>query len=141
MKLTKKKLEQLIKESIEETEEERQLRLMSNLAKTLVRSKDPDSIRHLLQVGEQAEFVYSSDGGPIEREYYGDPSFEFKTFNEELYKMLVKSLQVESIKGDIQDKSSDTLGSYERDYDGGIQYYQFPNDNTVIIRFSTEFSF
>ena len=140
MKLTKEKLEQLIKESIEETEEERQLRLMSNLANTLVASKDPDSIRYLLQIGEQAEFVYSSDGGPIERDHYGDPSFEFKTFNEELYNMLIKSLQVESIKGDISDHSRD-IGSYERDYDGGTQYYQFPNEDTVIIRFSTEFSF
>ena len=141
MKLTKQKLEQLIKESIEETEEERQLRLMSNLVKALVVSKDPDSIRHLLEIGEQAEFIYSSDGGPIEKDHYGDPSFEFKTFNEELYNMLIKSLQVESMQGDIQDKSSDTTGSYERNYAGVTQYYQFPNEDTVIIRFSAEFSF
>ena len=140
MKLTKKKLEQLIKESIEETEEERKLRLMSNLANTLVTSKDPDSIRHLLQIGEQAEFVYSSDGGPIERDHYGDPSFVFKTFDE-LYNMLIKNLQIESTKGDISDHSNYSIGSYERDYAGGTQYYQFPNDDTVIIRFSTEFSF
>ena len=140
MKLTKKKLEQLIKESIEETEEERQLRLMSNLAKALVSSKDPDSIRHLLQVGEQAEFIYSSDGGPIEKDYYGDPSFEFKTFNEELYNMLIKNLQIESTKGNISDHSRN-IGNFQRDYEGGRQYYYFPNDDTVIIRFSTDFSF
>jgi len=140
MKLTKQKLEQLIKESIEETEEERQLRLMSNLVKAIVSSKDPDSIRHLLEIGEQAEFIYSSDGGPIEKDHYGDPSFEFKTFNEELYNMLIKSLQVESIKGDISDHSGN-IGNFQRDYEGGTQYYQFPNEDTVIIKFSTDFSF
>jgi len=140
MKLTKQKLEQLIKESIEETEEERQLRLMKNLVKALVSSKDPDSIRHLLQIGEQAEFIYSADGGPIEREHYGDPSFEFKTFNEGLYKMLIKNLQIESTKGNISDHSRN-IGNFQRDYEGGTQYYQFPNEDTVIIKFSTDFSF
>ena len=60
MELTKKKLYNLIKESYEETEEERQLRLMSNFATALVNSSDIDGIRHIAQIGEQVVIKFSS---------------------------------------------------------------------------------
>ena len=143
MKLTKKKLYNLIKESYEETEEERQLRLMSNFATALVNSSDIDGIRHIAQIGEQVEYIYPTDGVSVEKDNYGDPMFTFKVHDERLYNMILNELQAQAKNGAIQDKSTGSIVSYERDFSGkdttSTQQFLLFKGDQIVIKFSSLF--
>ena len=143
MKLTKQKLEQLIKESFEETEEEKQNRFMSKFATTFAGSPNLEGVRQMVQIGEQMEYIYPTDGVSIEKDNYGDPMFTFKVQDERLYGMILKALQIQAVRGNMKDKSTGGIASFERDFSDkdttSTQQFLLFNDDQVVVKFSSFF--
>jgi hypothetical protein len=116
---------------------------MSNFATALVTSSDIDGIRHIAQIGEQVEYIYPTDGMSVEKENYGEPMFTFKVHDERLYEMILRKLQIQAVRGTIQDKSAGNVASYERDFSdkdttSTQQFLLFKGDQ-VVIKFSSLF--